>query len=229
MKIVIRRYHYNHHFVILLCMVSLWGCSGTNPRNDKPIIWKLSDLKKNLPGGFEILGNPQKITSVVGSAIHFDGHNDAFIYNENPLDGLRKFTIEVIMKPDSNGPFAQRFLHFGEPDGRRVLLEIRNTGNTWYLDAFLNSVSSLVLSDSSKTHPDGEWYNVSFIVDDGEMDTYVNGSHELSGRVGFEPFNGGKTSIGVRLNRKYWYRGDIYEIRITPDKLNPTELLSFKK
>jgi len=222
---------YRYHLTALLLMISFLGCSGSNHKNDKNIdaalTWKLSDIRKKMPDGFVMLGDPQLVSSSVGNAVHFNGRNDAFLYNRNPLNGLQQFTIEVIMKPDSAGPFAQRFFHLGTSRGHRVLMEIRNTGTQWYLDAFLNSVTNLTLADSSKTHPTGKWYDVAFVVDNGKMDTYVNGKHELSRRVKFEPFTGGKASLGVRMNREYWYKGDIDEVRITSRKLSPSEFLKY--
>jgi hypothetical protein len=55
------------------------------------------------------------------------------------------------------------------------------------------------------------------------MDTYVNGEHELSGHVAFSPFDKGTTSIGVRMNKVSWFKGAIYEIRISPKCLLPSE------
>lgn len=220
--------------ILLVCflVITLAGFSGVK-KNDKKnnhyVVWKLSDIKSHLPEGFTVSGNPQIIASHLGKAIHFNGVNDAFFFDDNPIEGLRQFTIELIMKPDKSGPFAQRFLHIGEPFGHRVLLEIRNKGDIWYLDAYLNSETSLTLVDSSKVHAVDKWYDVAFVVENGKMDTYVNGIHELSGKVKFKPFNIGKTSIGVRLNRKYWYKGSIYEVRFVPRKLQPIDFLKTSK
>lgn len=42
----------------------------------------------------------------------------------------------------------------------------------------------------------------------------------------FSPFKAGKTSIGVRMNRKSWFKGALYEVRITPKCLAPTEFIT---
>jgi hypothetical protein len=96
----------------------------------------------------------------------------------------------------------------------------------WYLDAFIKSGdSSRALIDKNKLHPTGTWYHIAFVVDNGKMDTYVNGEHELSGKVAFSPFKEGKTSIGVRMNKVSWFKGAIYKIRITPKCLIPAEFM----
>jgi hypothetical protein len=44
-----------------------------------------------------------------------------------PLAGLEQFTVEMIYNPYSGGNFEQRFLHCGEANGDRLLLELRST------------------------------------------------------------------------------------------------------
>jgi hypothetical protein len=41
----------------------------------------------------------------------------------------------------------------------------------------------------------------------------------------FQPQSAGKSSIGVRINRVFWYRGAIRQIRISPRVLAPSEFL----
>jgi hypothetical protein len=35
--------------------------------------------------------------------------------------------------------------------------------------------------------------------------------------VPFTPLNGGRTSIGMRLNRVFWFKGIIHTVRILPE------------
>lgn len=220
--------------ILLAFAFGMISCSGygrriKNSTTKNTLVWKTNELKQHFPDGFLMLGDPKVVSSPMGKALHFNGKDEAFFYKKNPLDGLRQFTIEVVMKPDSNGPFAQRFFHLGKTNGRRVLMEIRNKGNKWYFDAFLNSVTNLTLVDSSKTHPTDRWYDVAFVVDNGKMDTYVNGKHELSGRVKFNPFTNGQASLGVRMNQAYWFKGAIYMVRITPKILKPQNFINIKQ
>ena len=49
---------------------------------------------------------------------------------------------------------------------------------------------------------------------------FVNGKKELEGKVEFKPMQGGKTSIGCRLNKVYWYKGMISKIKFSPSILS---------
>jgi hypothetical protein len=53
----------------------------------------------------------------------------------------------------------------------------------------------------------------------------VNGKRELEGKIDSSVVNGGSTSIGVRQNKLNWFKGSIYEIRITPSALQPSSFM----
>jgi hypothetical protein len=211
--------------------LSLASCSSTKeitvPNEHGIVEWELASLNGPSSKGQTKTGNPQTIDSPHGKAVLFDGRGDGIFLDADPLLNLHQFTIEVIMRPDPNGPAEQRFLQMGEVSGERVMMETRLTpDNQWYLDAYVRSGdSSRTLIDKTKLHTTSTWHHVAFIVDKGKMDTYVDGKHELEGTVPFSPFTKGKTSIGVRMNRVYWYKGAIYKIKITPKSLNPSDFL----
>jgi len=190
--------------------------------------WQLGDLNKSIPAGDARSGNPVTIASPYGEAVLFDGKQDGLLLDKNPLVNLRQFTVEVIFRPDPQGQPEQRFLQMGEVNGERMMLETRLTSDDqWYLDAYIKSGdSSKALIDKSKLHPAGEWYHLAFVVDNGKMDTYVAGKHELEGRVSFAPFKTGRTSIGVRMNKVYWFKGAIARIRVTPKCLTSSEFIA---
>ena len=190
--------------------------------------WQLGDLNKSIPVGDSRSGNPVTIDSPFGEAVLFDGKQDGLLVDKNPLVNLRQFTVEVIFRPDPKGLAEQRFLQMGEVNGERMMLETRLTSDDqWYLDAYIKSGdSSKALIDKNKLHPAGEWYHLAFVVDNGKMDTYVAGKHELEGRVPFAPFKTGRTSIGVRMNKVYWFKGAIARIRVTPKCLTSSEFIA---
>ena len=189
--------------------------------------WKLEGLINTPLRGQTMSGKPEVMNSPYGKAVHFNGQDDAVFLDENPLEDLSQFTIEVVIHPDLKGEFEQRFLHMGEVNSDRVLLELRLTeDNQWYLDAYIKSGESFqTLIDKNLVHPAGAWYHVAFVVDNGRTATYVNGKHELDGKITLSSFKAGKTSIGVRLNQKSWFKGAIYEVRITPKCLTPSEFI----
>jgi len=174
-----------------------------------------------------ILGSPKPVDCRYGKALQFDGVGDALFLDSNPLAHLRQFTVEIIFRPDSNGKREQRFLHIGDQRGDRLMVETRVTeDHQWYLDAHLRSGDSAkTLIDSTKVHPTDRWYHAAVTVDNGMMVTYVNGIRELTGGIPFTPVTGGQTSIGVRQNKVYWFKGAICKIRITPQCLKPAEFM----
>jgi hypothetical protein len=68
---------------------------------------------------------------------------------------------------------------------------------------------------------------LSLSSNNGEMEVFINRRTEFKEKITFTPFANGKTSIGVRQNKVYWYKGAIYKIRITPKAIFPDEFLSF--
>ncbi|MEQ9221496.1 MAG: LamG domain-containing protein [Cyclobacteriaceae bacterium] len=192
--------------------------------------WNIADLLQEKSSDIEISGSPKLIDSPYGKAVSFDGISDALFINEMPLRSLREFTVEMIFKPDTSSPFEQRILHIGEVSEDRMLLEIRAVGDQWYFDGFISSsVNSLALIDENKTHPLGQWYHVALVVAPNRMTTYVNGQQELSEPFIYSPIQNGQTSIGVRQNKRSWFKGSIYKILITPQTLNPNQFLTSKK
>ncbi len=186
---------------------------------------ELAESKK----GHKYCGNPKVVESPFGKAIHFDGAEDGIFVADNPILNLRSFTIEVIFKPDPEGPVEQRFVHIGEPAGDRLLIETRtNSEGQWYLDTFiLSGQNQKALIDALLLHPGGQWYHVALTLDqDGLMSNWVNGKFEMNGNLDFKPFTSGQMSIGVRQNKISWYKGAIHRIRISKGVLKPDAFLT---
>ena len=141
----------------------------------------------------------------------------------HPLSTWHRFTIEVLFRPDSTGEKEQRFIHIQEVDDHRILIEIRLTENgKWFLDTYIKSgQSDCTLYAKNHLHPLGYWYHAALIYDGLKMYHFVNGEKEFEGKVDFKPMQGGKTSIGCRLNKVYWYKGVIRKIKFSPSVLSP--------
>lgn len=189
--------------------------------------WLISDFITGEQQGVSILGNPAITDSPFGDAVFFDGENDAIQLDYNPLKGLSRFTVEVVMRPDGDGPPQQRYLHFGLSDGDRVLMETRvRDDRRWYHDSFVQSGEfQYVQKDPDLLHPTDEWYHVALVFDNGTYSTWLNGVKELEGSLPFTPHTSGRTSIGVRINEVFWYHGYFHRIRISNRPLNPDEFL----
>jgi hypothetical protein len=198
------------------CILLLFSCS--TQKNQEQIF----DLPKIIKSEDVVLsGNPKIISDSIMS-VSFNGTDDAIFIDTMPLKGLTQFTIEAVFFPEKDGRFEQRFLHFGEINKDRVLLEIRANEDSWYFDSFICAGGNkLALIDSTLTHPLNKWYHVAFVVDNGNLTSYVNGKKELSGKIEMTPLTTGKMSIGVRLNKVCWFKGKISSVKITSKALNP--------
>jgi hypothetical protein len=205
------------------------SCSHNDSIQTIKIDLELAKMLESFMKGCTIIGVPQIIDCPYGKAVQFDGQDDAIILDTNLLVNMHQFTIEVIMRPDTSGQREQRFLHFGEVRGERVMIETRLTNDDqWYLDTYMKSgQTGQTLADSTKLHPLNQWYHIAFVVNDGKMEAYINGRKELEGQIPFSPFTIGQTSIGVRLNFVNWYKGAIYKLKITSLKLEPALFMKY--
>ena len=190
--------------------------------------WTLSDLMGKAEEGVLIKGNPGIVSIKSGEAVSFNGSSDAIYLESMPLAGLEQFTIELIFQPFSGGNFEQRYLHIGEVQGDRILMELRSTESDWYFDAFIKSGDQqCALIDSSLLHPLDQWYHIAFVIDHGKLESWVDGKKELEGLIVLAPLKGDKISIGVRQNEVSWFKGAIYKIRITPYALKPQNFMQY--
>jgi PelA/Pel-15E family pectate lyase len=194
-----------------------------NKKTSSSVLWKLNN--KTSIGSFSptIFGNPEVIIAGNDTSIFFNGQSDGIVIPSIPIQGWQQFTIEARFKPDSKGPSAPRFLHFEDSQKNRGTLEARLTsGGDWYLDVFLKNGKTnkgLTLIDSLLLHKSDQWYSVALSYDGKKMYSYVNGRKELEGDFDFPAMTNGETSIGVRLNKVNWFRGEISQICFYPEAM----------
>ena len=148
----------------------------------------------------------------------------------NPVAGARVFTIEAVIRPDVGGLEEQRWMHIqGASADSRVMLETRLRGGFWFLDTFVKNgprpEDGRTLFDEDFKHPVGAWYHVALVYDGATVRNYVDGKEELSGPLEVAPLAEGPTSIGVRQNRVYWFKGAVSRLRFTPRALSPREFM----
>lgn len=191
------------------------------------ITWNINNLQKIGKHSTELLGNPKIIKTDKGKAIEFDGLDDGIFLESNPIEGFKQFTIEAIFRPDAGGAKEQRWFHIEQNEFEsRVLLETRLVGNEWFVDTFMKSGENrLPLLAENFKHPLGKWYHVALVYDGKVMSHYVNGKFEMSGEINFKPMKKGKTSLGVRQNKVYWFKGAIKKVKFTNTALTPKEFM----
>lgn len=204
---------------------------GTLPSEEPPAVvdWRLDSLSVVGGHAVTVVGAPRVVQTPVGPALEFNGSSDGVFLDVNPLAGLERFTVEVLFEPAGDGPPEQRFLHFEEAGGaRRALVETRMLPDRrWALDTFLrHGETGLTLLDRERAHPADGWQAVALVYDGTTMSHYVNGVRELDGTIALGRMEAGRTSIGVRQNKVYWFKGRIARVRITPRALAPAEMLS---
>jgi hypothetical protein len=196
------------------------------------VIWTFDRLENIGGHKTTVLGQPRVIDSPVGKAVEFDGVDDALFIDNHPLAGAETFTWEAIFRPDG-GEREQRWFHLSEKDPQtgadtdnRMLFEIRVVNDQWYLDSFSQSGSeSKALMNRAALHPLGNWYHVASVFDGREFRNYVDGVQEGSAQLRLSPHGAGHTSVGVRINKVFYFKGAVRLARFTRKALSPSEFL----
>jgi hypothetical protein len=192
-------------------------------------VWRFDNLERIGGHPVEVLGHPKLIETPAGKAIEFNGVDDALFIDNHPLAGARHFTWEVVFRPETGGQPEQRFFHLQERDTTtRMLFEIRVIGSQWCLDSFVGSsdpVHSRTLIDRSKLHPLDTWHTAAAVYDGHEFRNYVDGVEQNKSAVEFAPQTAGRASVGVRINKLYYFKGAIFLGRMTPRALTPAEFV----
>lgn len=224
----------NRRLYLLFGLFVFCGGAGIHSGKEKASImkqttWELNTVHNQVGGHpTQVLGAPKPIETSRGKAMEFDGKQDGIIVAANPLAELERFTLEVIFRPDASGPKEQRFVHLQEAGSEnRILIETRLTAdNRWFLDTFIRSgETDQTLYAEKFLHPLEEWFQAALVFDGKEMRHYVNGIQEMAAPIRYQPLKAGQTSLGVRLNRVFWFKGAIRKVRFTHSALAPTDFL----
>jgi len=196
-------------------------------------VWRFDQLDTIDGHPTHVLGHPQLIETPYGKAVQFNGVDDGLFVDNHPLAGASAYTWEVIFRPDADGAEAQRFFHLQEQDpasgkdtNNRMLFEIRIVDGQWCLDSFASSAeSNRTLLNCKLLHPLGKWYRVTAVYDGKTLRNYVDDEVQGEGPLDLKPQMPGHSSIGVRINKVYWFKGAILMARMTPRALQPDEFL----
>jgi Concanavalin A-like lectin/glucanases superfamily len=178
-----------------------------------------------------VLGNPRVVDTPIGKAVEFNGVDDGLQLDVHPLAGAGTFTWEAIFRPDGGNP-EQRWFHLeenpasGADTDNRMLFEIRVVNGQWCLDAFNRSGDTQkALLNRQHLHPLGEWYHVAAVYDGRTFRSYIDGVEDGSAEIRLAPQGPGRTSVGVRINRLFYFKGAVHTARFTRRALAPSEFL----
>lgn len=171
------------------------------------------------------------IDTPLGKAVEFNGVDDGLFIDVHPLAGAATFTFEAIFRPDG-GNAEQRWFHLeqnpatGLDSNSRMLFEVRVIGGNWCLDAYNRSgAHQATLLNREHLHPLGKWYRVAAVYDGHELRSYVDGVLDGAAAVQLDPQGAGRTAVGVRMNKVYYFKGAVHMARFTRRALAPSEFL----
>jgi len=209
---------------------SIGGAVMNQP--SESVMWTFDRLENIGGHKTTVLGQPKIIDSPVGKAVEFDGVDDALFIDNHPLAGAKTFTWEAIFRPDG-GQREQRWFHLSEQDPQtgadtdnRMLFEIRVVDNQWYLDSYVQSgTESKALMNRTALHPLGAWHRVASVYDGQEFRNYVDGVQEGSAQLRLAPHGPGHASVGVRINKVFYFKGAVRLARFARKALSPSEFL----
>jgi hypothetical protein len=204
---------------------------GAADHPSSSVVWNLDNLSSI--GGYQltVAGSPTLREFDFGKAIEYDGIDDGLIVQGCPIDTSAAFTVELCFKPSAAYPqnVEQRFLHIQQPqrDRRRVMVELRLIkNNEWFIDTHIRADSSFLTCLAEKfPHPVEQWYHVAFVCDNGVAKHYVNGIEEMGGAVPYIPVNDAHVALGMRMNRKWFFKGAIRSVAMTRRPMNPAEFI----
>jgi hypothetical protein len=209
-----------------LAAVAAAFCALAHAQAGPAEVWVFDRLDRLGRHATTMQGQPRVIDTPIGKAVEFDGVDDALFVDAHPLAGATTFTWEAIFRPDG-GQTEQRWFHLQETGSEnRMLFEIRVVADRWFLDSFNQSTTgSATLMNKKSLHPLGAWYHVAAVYDGKVFSNYVNGVEDGKAEVELAPQGAGRSSMGVRMNLVYYFKGAIHSARFTRRALAPAEFL----
>jgi hypothetical protein len=197
-------------------------------------VWRFEQTAEMNGHPIKVLGHPQVIDTAIGKAVAFNGVDDALFFSVHPLAGATTWTWEMIFKPDPDGKPEQRVFHLQSADpatgtdvpNERMLFEIRIHGDQWCLDSFATAGGqSRTLLNCDKLHPFGAWYRVTAVYDGKMLRNYVGDELQGEGTLTLPAERPGRASLGTRIDKRDYFKGEIYEARFTRRALPVNEFL----
>jgi len=226
----------NRRHLVTLALCIAVALTSLASAKDRPEVWTFDRLDKI--GGIPttVLGHPKVIKTPLGKAVQFNGIDDALFIAEHPLAGAEVFTFEAIFRPERGGAPEQRWFHLAEQDPKtgaetdsRFLFETRLIDGQWCLDAFVHTpeVDKAILH-RELLHTLDQWHHVAMVYDGSEFRSYVDGVLQGKAEIHFKSEGPGHSSVGVRINRMYYFKGSVRQARFTRKALAPEEFIKLQ-
>jgi hypothetical protein len=216
---------------LVIALALIHGIGSAAPADPSQEVWIFDRLDKIGGHAATVLGHPRVIDTEIGKAVEFNGEDDGLMIDVHPLAGAEAYTWEAVFRPDG-GNAEQRWFHLEEQPAtgldadNRMLFEIRVIDGRWCLDAFNKSSSAQkALLNRQNLHPLGRWFHVAAVYDGKEFRSYVDGVQDGAAEVHLAPQGAGRTSVGVRMNEVFYFKGAVHMARFTRRALAPSEFL----
>ena len=89
----------------------------------------------------------------------------------------------------------------------------------------MHLLDTITLLDRESLYALGGWYHAALVYDGKTLRNYVNGKLQESGPVQLAPLGTGHTSVGVRIDRRDYFKGAVLLARMTPRALPESEFI----
>ncbi len=169
-------------------------------------------------GGFTptVMGSPTVTPMDAGTAVCFDGARDGLLLDNNPIQGMQRFTIQALLYPALAGASQPRFLHIGGSANntpRLVMQMSSDASGNWHAAVVLYWGNTLTtIEDATAIHAPDQWYWVAVTYDGQTASLYVNAVLEDSANLTFGPMTTGTTSLATRQNGQYYFAGCMRDV-----------------
>jgi hypothetical protein len=179
-------------------------------------------------GGFTttVMGAPTVTALDAGTAVCFDGNQDGLLLGTNPIQGMQRFTIEVLVFPEFTGSADTRLIQITDSNNLRLVMGMRSvaSGNWHALVTFSGSGPATTIEDSNAPHPSNQWYWLTVTYDGQTASVYVNGALENSRNLAFGPMAAGSASLATRPNGQYNFPGCMRDVKFFASALPVRQL-----
>ena len=91
-----------------------------------------------------------------------------------------------------------------------------------------SSSASKALLNPRNLHELGRWHHVAAVYDGTEFRSYVDGVQDGAAKVHLTPQGAGRTAVGVRMNKVFYFKGAVRTARFTRRALPPSKFLRVK-